>query len=362
MLLQKKVIFVRTKIKWLMRKKYCFIFLFIFPFYTLFAQEDPRVTLFPWLQPFYNPAAMGEKDNHINFTGIFRQHAFLMEVQNDEASSGTGSDVFDKVNGEQFLLNMDSYIKAIRGAVGIMFVSDKNAGSFDNIHLRFGYATKIRIQGGKLGIGLHLGFLNMKTSKTNFKPNQESDPTVDGLKQAESLLDFDMSFGVHYRAPTWHAGISCTQLLGGVRISGEENFLNVPQQLYITGGYIWDLRTPTYWTIEPNVIIRSNFSTWTMDIMAAARYNGILWFGLSYQLDWAVAAFFGTVPFHNKGDSYLKGLEIGVSYSFPTAKFGYKANGGSKGDFEILIRYGLNFYREKPLTGYGSSRHLYKNQ
>jgi len=360
MLLQKKVIFVRTKIKRLMRTKYCFVFLFIFPFYTLFAQEDPRVTLFPWLQPFYNPAAMGEKDNHINFTGVFRQHALLAQVKDEEASAGSGSDVYKKAHGEQFLLNMDSYIKAIRGAVGVMFVSDKNGGNFENIHFKFGYTTKIRIQGGKLGIGAHFGFLNMKEVKERFNPNQTPDPVVDMSLQA-SVLDFDMSFGVHYRAPTWHAGISCTQLLGGVRISGEKNLLHVPQQLYITGGYIWDLRTPAYWTIEPNVIIRSNFTSWSIDVMAAARYNGILWFGISYQLDWAVAAFFGTVPFYNKGDSYLKGLEIGVSYSFPTAKSGFRAN-GSKGDIEILIRYGLNFYREKPLTGYGSSRHLYKNQ
>jgi len=346
-----------------MRIKYYLVFLFIFPFYTLFAQEDPRVTLFPWLQPYYNAGAMGEKDNHLNFTGLLRQHAFLARVPNNELGGDnyTGDPVYNKVNGQQFLLNIDSYIKQIRGAVGVMFLSDKNAGHFDNVNFKFGYATKLRIQGGKLGIGLQLGFLNIKPSSNPYNPNQPEDPTVNNIIQSESLLDFDMNFGVHYRAPNWHAGISCTQLLGGVRVSGDKNLLRVPQQLYITGGYIWDLKTPIPWSIEPSVLIRSNFATWTMDLMAAARYNGILWFGLSYQLDWAVAVFFGAVPFHNRSDNYLKGLEIGVAYSFPTARFGYAPN-ASKGDFEILIRYGLNFYREKPLTGYGSSRHLYKNQ
>jgi hypothetical protein len=202
----------------------------------------------------------------------------------------------------------------------------------------------------------------MEGNNSSYKPHQEGDPTIEKWMQAESSLDFDMSFGVHYKAPNWYAGISGTQLLGGMaRISGEKNIFKTPQQIYFSGGYIWDLRTAVPWSIEPSVLIRSNLATWTIDAMAVARYNGILWFGMAYQLDWAVAVLLGAVPFANKPDNYLRGLEIGVSYSFPTARFGYRAN-GSMGDFEIMVRYGINFYRDKPLTGYGSSRHLYKNQ
>ena len=358
-----------------MRIKYCFLILFLFSFYTLFAQENPRFTLLPWLQPYFNPAAMGEKENHLNFTGILRQHAAGMhDIDESDPdlndpnnnNGGFGNNNKDKPNripqnGEQVLLHINSYIKQIKGAVGVTFLNDKNAQQIDNVGFQFGYATKIRVYGGKLGIGVQFGFLSMKPSeRSDYNPIQNPDPTITNF--TESFLDFDMNFGLHYQAPTWYAGISCAQLLGGVRVSGEPNVIgDVPRQLYITGGYIWNLKTPVPWSIEPSLLIRTNMATWSMNVMAVARYNGIVWFGLAYELDWAVGVVVGAVPFYNHSNAYLKGLEIGAAYSFPATKFGYRS-GGSMGDFEILIRYGFNFYRDKTLTGYGSSRHLYKNQ
>jgi type IX secretion system PorP/SprF family membrane protein len=311
---------------------------------------------------------MGEKEYHINFTGVLRQHAFLMhdavkEVETDNSTSGSQNNNNTSrgtpTNGEQVLLYIDSYIKQIKGAVGVMFLKDKNA-EFDNIGFRLGYATKLRVRGGKLGIGLQLGFLNLKPPK-EYYPIDEGDNTIDMAKNSETFIDFDMNFGLHYKAPNWYAGLSCSQLLGGVRLSGEKNVIKARQQLYITGGYIWELKTVVPWSVEPSVLIKSDFSTWDLDLIAVARYNGILWFGLSYQLNLAVAVLFGAVPFYNHTNNYLKGIELGLAYSFQTNKFAYKP-GGSMGDFEILIRYGFNFYKDKPLTGYGSSRHLYKNQ
>jgi type IX secretion system PorP/SprF family membrane protein len=241
--------------------------------------------------------------------------------------------------------------------VGVTFLSDKNAQMIDNVGFQFGYATKIRVYGGKLGIGVQLGFLSMKKSDVELNPNQPEDLSI----ISESVLNFDMKFGVHYQAPTWYAGVSCADILGGIRISGEEGVLKVPQQLYITGGYIWNLKTPVPWSIEPSLLIRTNMATWSFNAMAVARYNGIVWFGLAYELDWALGVVVGAVPFYNHSNAYLKGLEIGAAYSFPLAKFGY-SRGGSMGDFEIIFRYGFSFYRDKTLTGYGSSRHLYKNQ
>ncbi|MDR2971871.1 MAG: type IX secretion system membrane protein PorP/SprF [Bacteroidales bacterium] len=365
---KKKIIFVHTKKKPFMRFNYSVIFVFIFSFYMLNAQEDPRVTLFPWMISNYNPGAMGEKDQNLNFTGLLRQHSFLMKAENNINTSNLGENnttdnskpTYDKIDGQQIFLNIDSYFKQIKGAVGITFLKDKN-GYNDNIGFKFGYSARLPIRGGKLGIGIQFCFLNQKPSTDKYRPNQMDDPIITNAKQSESFLDFDLSFGLHYKAPTWYAGISGTQLIGGVRVSGAENFMRPARQLYVTGGYIWNLKTSVPWSIEPGVLLRSNFKTWTMDVMALARYNGILWFGLSYQLEYSVALLFGAVPFYNNTNVYLKGLEIGISYSFVTAKYVYKPS-GSFGDFEVLIRYGFNFYKDKPLTGYGSSRHLYKNQ
>jgi hypothetical protein len=192
--------------------------------------------------------------------------------------------------------------------------------------------------------------------------NDPNDATIDALKLTESMLDFDVNFGVHYKAPTWYMGVSGKQLIGGVRLSGSEvNSSALVRQLYLYGGYIWNLKTPVPWTVEPSALIHTDLSTWHLNLMALARYNGILYFGLSYQLDNGVGVVMGAVPFYNSTNEYLKGLEIGVAYNFDTKKGGYTKN-GSWGDFELLVRYGFNFYKDKPLTGYGSTRHLYKNQ
>jgi type IX secretion system PorP/SprF family membrane protein len=201
----------------------------------------------------------------------------------------------------------------------------------------------------------------MKPQSQNYNPNENPDPTIDQTKVDQySLMDFDINFGLIYRTPTWYVGVSGTKLLGGVRISGDKDIVKVPQQIYVSGGYIWDLKTPIPWSIEPHIMIRINLSAWQLNAIALARYNGILWFGLGYNA-WGISALFGAVPFYNTGSDYLKGLEIGVAFTFPTTKIGYMRT-GSWGDFELVLRYGFNFYKEKVLTGYGSSRHLYKNQ
>jgi len=350
-----------------MRIKYGFLFLFLLSFSSLFAQKDPLFTLYPWAQPFYNPGAMGEKELHLNFTGILRQSDLANKIPvPQKTTDGTDTkDVadtkYEKFKGQQILLNIDSYIKQIKGAIGVSFLRDYNIYS-ENIGFNFGYAAKIPLRGGKLGIGLQFNFLNQKPPKNDkFHPNDNPDQTLTGVSESPSFLDFDMNFGLHYKAPTWLVGLSCNQILGGVRITGEKSPLRPVRNLYAMGGYIWNLRTPVPWSIEPSMLIQSDFSAWSLSLMALARYNGIIWFGASYQYEKGIAVLFGAVPFYNSTNQYLKGLEIGLAYTFQTTKYAWKTN-GSFGDIEILVRYGFNFFREKPLTGYGSSRHLYKNQ
>jgi len=344
-----------------MRIKYGFIILFFTSFVTLFAQKDPQVTLFPWTQSFYNSGAMGEKEQHLNFTGVLRQVDLgLKSPKNTDQNNDNANqkEQYEKVKGQQILLNVDSYLKKIKGAVNITFLKDKGL-YHDNIGFNFGYAAKIPFRGGKFGVGLQFGFLNQKPpSKDKFHPFQPE--TLDGVA-GMTFLDFDMNFGLHYKAPTWYAGLSCNKILGGVRISGEKKHFKPIRNLYAMGGYIWNLKTPVPWSVEPSLLIQSDFATWSFSLMALARYNGIIWFGTSYQLNNGIAVLLGAVPFYNSTNAYLKGLEIGLAYTFQTKKYSWQP-AGSFGDFEILIRYGFNFFTEKPLTGYGSSRHLYKNQ
>jgi len=388
-----------------MRFKYCLILLFFIPFFTLVAQSDPGFTFFPWAAPFYNPAALGEGEKHLNFTGILRQTNLRMaeigditDIEDDQ-NNGIPNPIDPKENngkpprsnqgGQKVLLNIDSYIKKIKGAVGVTFLKNQDAQQ-DNIGFGIGYAARLPVRRGKLGIGVQVGLLNqskvgksgsnngtgtglesgtgtgtetgMGTGLGQLNPIDQGDGTLDQFNQMESVLDLNMNFGLHYRTATWYVGVSGTQLLGGIRVSGAETtILTIPRQLYITGGYIWNLKTVVPWSIEPSLIIYTPFSTCSFYAMVIARYNGILWFGASYELTSAISVLLGAVPFYNYPSDYLKGLELGVAFGFETKKFGY-VKGGSWGNFELVVRYGFNFYKEKALSGYGSSRHLYKNE
>jgi type IX secretion system PorP/SprF family membrane protein len=357
-----------------MRIKYCIVFLLWFPFYKLIAQVDPSTTFFPWTQPYFNPGAMGDKENHLNFLGVMHQSFGMRDTIGTMTPNNPGSSTNPDPNNpgnskrnsygqQQVLLHIDSYIKKIKGAVGIMFLNDKN-GYVENIGFGFGYASRFRVRGGKLGIGAQLGFLTKKIrgGGTDLNPNNNPDPTVEATKQTESMLDMDLNFGLHYKAPTWYMGVSGAKLLNTVRLSGSEvTSLRDARQIYCYGGYIWNLKTAVPWTVEPSALIGTDLATWHLNLMALARYNGILYFGLSYQLNNGVGVAMGAVPFYNSTNEYLRGLEVGIDYNFDTKKTGW-TQGGSWGDLEILLRYGFNFYKDKPLTGYGSTRHLYKNQ
>jgi len=388
-----------------MRIKYFFILLFFIPFFSLVAQIDPQFTFFPWAAPFYNPATLGEGEKNLNLTGILRQTDMGMgprmdqENPNDDPNNGNpnplnpdpnnrdGKPPRNKQGGQKVLLNLDSYIKKIKGAVGVTFLKNQDAQQ-DNIGFGVGYAARLPVRRGKLGIGVQFGLLNQskvgKSGSNNgtgtgigtgsgsgtgtgtgfgkLDPIQPGDPTTIEFDQLESVLDFNMNFGLHYRTATWYVGVSGTQLLGGVRVSGAEtSILSIPRQLYITGGYIWNLKTVVPWSIEPSLLIYTYFSNFTFSAMAIARYNGILWFGASYEHNSAISVLLGAVPFYNYPSDYLKGLELGVAFGFITKKYGWVKE-GSWGNFELVVRYGFNFYKEKALSGYGSTRHLYKNQ
>ncbi len=324
-----------------------------------FSQQDAQFTLYPWGQMYFNPGAIGEQNNTLCFSLLFReQYLGYKDVYKEDAANAEYAEP-DQTRGEQILFNLDSYIKKLRGGVGLSVIKDKN-GYLDNVGIRLGYAYKMNIGGGKLGIGFQVGLLNMQLDGADLRPGQENDPIVEALRQGESYMNLDFNFGLLYKTATWYAGLSATQLATSIRISGEDN-IELARQLYAYGGYIYTIPSNPSWTLEPQALIKTDFKTYSFDIMALARYNGLLWFGASYRLNDAVSVFAGTRPFHNSSNIYLKGLDLGFAYGFTASTLGYQKN-RSFGDIELMVRYCFDIYKPEVFSGYGSSRHIYKNQ
>lgn len=340
-------------------KKICaFLLLLVACSASVFAQDDAQFTLFPWATMYYNPGAMGEQSNTLCFTAFYRQ-AYLgwQDVYQDE----NGNITKEKTAPREFLFNIESYLRKAKGSFGLSILSDR-VGFYNNVGVRLGYAYKLKIPTGHLGIGLQVSFFNQSINGTKLHALETGDELLDKIKgENESVMDFDINFGLFYKAERWNVGLSGTQLITKARLSGDNSIINRSRQLYAHGGYIWILPWNPNWTIEPSALLKTDLKSVQFDLMLLTRYNGVFWGGLSYRIDDAVSVLFGARPFYNHSNNYLKGIDLGFSYGFTTSKLGWKKNRGY-GDLEIMVRYCFDIYKEEIFSGYGSTRNIYKNQ
>jgi type IX secretion system PorP/SprF family membrane protein len=342
---------------------------------TLSAQNDAQYTLFPWAKLYYNPGTTGEQTNSLCFTGIFLNRNTAMKENQWLASQTTatsnkpngsnndkgGSDWNENIGSRDFMFNVEYYSRKIRGAFGLSFVSDHIA-IWNNVTIRLGYAYKMKIARGSLGIGLQAGLLNQSLNKAALRPLEDDDPLL-VFSEDPTELNFDFNFGLYYKTDTWDVGISGVNLLGKQAkqtLSGE-GLLNPSRQLYIHGGYNWILPSYPDWAIEPKALIKTDFASFQTDIAVLTRYKGVVWGGLSYRIQDAASILFGARPFYNSSNNYLKGLDVGFAYSFTTTKYGYTKR-GSMGDIEVMVRYCFDFYKSEIFSGYGNSRAIYRNE
>ncbi|MDR1758207.1 MAG: PorP/SprF family type IX secretion system membrane protein [Bacteroidales bacterium] len=346
------------------------------------GQADAQFTLFPWASSYYNPGAAGEQNNTICFTGFFRQEYMGYKDQNgsqtgetsetstttSNSSSSSSTDKGSKYSdGQQFLANLDFYSRKIHGALTLSFLKDavnRSSGlPHDNIGVRLGYAFKMNAGPGKLGIGAHVAFVNNAVDKSKMSLEVAEDPLVNEI--TESMMNLDFNVGAFYKTETWYAGVSLSHVLGPeapITLSGN-TYLEPGRHLYVHGGYKWILPWFPSWVIEPQALFKLNTpSAFGFDVMVLARYNGILWTGMSYRYQGGMNIMFGARPFFNSSNNYLKGIDIGVAYDFPLTRIGRYKQGYSGGNVEVMIRYCFDIYRQETYSGYGNNRYIYKNQ
>ncbi len=350
-----------------------------------YAQDDAQFTLFPWATSYYNAGGIGEQNNTLCFTAIYNNKY----VGWKDIYTVNGVDSSNKTAPQDFLFNMESYLKKLHGSIGVSVVSDI-IGFYKNVGVKLGYAYKLRIGGGHLGIGAQVSLFNQKIEKSGFRPIETGDPVLD--KVGESTLDLDFSFGLLYTTDQWYVGAGLTNIAGALdkdqklRVSGDRGTQRA-SHLYLHGGYTWIIPANPNWELLPQTMLKMSYSRvprldengnyvldpkgnymskigfnvvqW--DVMLLARYNGVFWGGLGYRLQDAVSVIFGARPFYNSSNIYLKGLDAGLSYSFTANKLGYRIN-RSFGDIEVMVRYCFDIYKPEIFSGYGSTRSIYKNQ
>jgi type IX secretion system PorP/SprF family membrane protein len=143
--------------------------------------------------------------------------------------------------------------------------------------------------------------------------------------------------GLWYERKNWRAGVSLLHATAPKITMGGENGgstsseliyeFNAPRTLYFTSSCNIPVKN-TLFEILPALMVYSDFTFWTAELMARARYNKFLSFGLGYRYDDAVIA---TIA------AEIKNFYVGYSFDYATSAL----HSASSGSHEIVVGYSL---------------------
>lgn len=304
------------------------------------AQFDAQIGQYMFMQPSYNPAAVGDGE--------------LMRVYGSHRMDFTGIDGAPMTT--VFSVSSPFVIGKTSHGAGVRFVNDR-FGLFSNQSLYFGYAYKIRLGSGVLSVGADMGFLNLSfavdsvdTGAGNDDYHQDGDMAVPevsggGNEKGASGMGFDMGLGVYYSAPTWWASVSYGHLTQPTLRLSEKTDFKVKGTMYLAGGYNWQLKNKD-WMLLPSMMVMTDFSGWDVNLTMLARLQKRYSFGLGYRIAGSVNVLLSM--------EIVSGLQLGYTYELPANKLIKE----SYGSHELYLSYGFNIMKPKHTNKYKSVRYL----
>lgn len=308
-----------------MRKKHLILTVFFLSISLLNmkAQLTPHFSQYMEMPTTTNPAAVAD-DEMMSVFGVFRRQW--------AGFSGGPQDVF-------FSFNAPFKIGGTKHGAGIVFSSDE-IGLFKNQSVLLQYSYKAKLWGGRLSLGLGVGFINHTFDKedvdftgdvdkvmTGDDFHKENDPFVSAFT-AEGYSDilFDVSFGCLYTRDNFYVGLSALHLNAGTIDLGNESYmLYMPRTVFFTGGYNFSTSNPLV-TLTPSAMVKTDFCSWQAEVSGLLEYNKRMRGGISYR--------FGDAFVFILGMDVISGLRLGYSYDLPTSKL--IRSGGSH---EVYLRY-----------------------
>jgi len=299
--------------------------------YIVFAQQDAQFTQYMFNKLSVNPGSAGHNG------GI------CATVLNRNQWSG-----FDG-HPQTTLFSADARFS--KHGVGLTVFSDK-LGIEESFVAKLAYAYHLQLGPGELGIGLEAGLLS-KSFTNNFIAI--NDPTLDpSIPNANAHnMTFDAGFGLYYSiANKMYIGISSLHIpqssvkkvANGSSGIGALNYQEA-RHYYIIAGYDWDINKDKKWILKPSILAKTDAASTQLDANLMLLYNNLVWGGVSYRVQDAVAALVGV--------SY-KGFKIGVSYDFTTSTL----NKYSNGSLELMLKYCTSINKPPHREVYHSVRFL----
>jgi type IX secretion system PorP/SprF family membrane protein len=315
---------------------------------AMFAQQDPQFTQFMHSRLIYNPAYAGTNQS-ICFNALFRQQWVSFS-----GAPRTG------------LFSFDMYNQALGGIGFGLNVMHDQLGADRTIYARGAFAKHFALGAdgnGTLSLGLDIGILQKQINGTWIAPQTLVDPAIpnNSVTTAPNLnkLVPDFGFGAYYTIPRkMYVGLSASHLsaatLKGASAgtSGQTNYYDLAFKMarhyYLVGGYTFLFTNPDH-AVTPNIKVKSDGSSTQLDINVTYELKQMVWFGLSYRMQDAIAPMLGYQQVMGKGV-----LKVGYSYDATTSKI----KGYSSGTHEIFLNYCFKVVKPPTRTMHQNDRVL----
>ncbi len=309
------------------RVKYLIIILLCILPLCASAQTEANISQYYAAPTLINPAATGQTD-FVRIRGGARLQ--WLGIENAPKTFMGAADMPFKVGNS-------------RVGVGAV-VARESIGLYSSMDLGVQASYKLKKWGGVWSIGLQIGFRDQ-----SFKGSEvylpDGDDYHQGTDDAIPTSDihgtaFDGALGLWYEHPKFYAGLSCTHLMsptitmnaesssGGSETSSDRKYVfQARRTLYFTSGCNIPIKN-TLFEIMPSILVKSDFTFTSGEIMARARYRKFLSFGIGYRWDDAVIA---TIA------AEVKNFYIGYSYDYATSAI----RSASSGSHELFVGYSL---------------------
>jgi type IX secretion system PorP/SprF family membrane protein len=248
---------------------------------------------------------------------------------------------------------------------GLTIIQDE-IGPIRSLNAKAALSYHHRISQGVLAGGLEFGIFNQsingnwKTSEGFFDGTEDSRIPND---QAGSVA-LDLGFGLYYYTKDLYVGLSSTHLnqpeidesssmANGV--SSSYTFQQV-RHYYVTAGYNYPITVGSAeLELQPSIFAKTETISTQVDINTNVLYNNLVWAGVSYRVQDAVA-FLAGVKFETiaKVPAELKPLRIGFAYDYNTSDL----SDYNDGSLEFMINYCYKIQKKLKLERYKSVRFL----
>lgn len=299
------------------------------------GQVDAQLSQYWAIPTYYNAGASGSSD-YLRINGGARLQ--WLGIENAPQS---------------FLGQVDMPLNLFGKRIGVgAGLQSETMGLFSNLNINAQFSYKIKLLKGELSIGAQVGYFEQKFKGSEVEVPDDDDYHDSG-DQAIPTQDLkggtvDVSAGIFYTHKYFWVGVSGLHLLqptvkmgleGSESTASQEYETVVPRTLYFMGGSNIPLKN-TLFELQPSLMVKTDFSVFSAEITARARYNKFLSFGVGYRWKEAVMIMAG---------AEYKNFFVGYAYDYPLSAIA-KASSGSH---ELLVGYKMKI----DLSGKNKNKH-----